>query len=296
MSVVLNNPSFHWDKPVYIVGNPRSGTSLLRIMLHNHSQLCIPPESHFFLWLEDRYKNWDLSLLDSYLIDLYNSTKFETWQIVKENLKLFIIEENPNSYAQLNSLVYFFFNKDKSKNISYWGDKNKLWKEKLPNVRRYYPNAYYIHLIRDGRDVACSFKDLGAKKMTSKYAPKLPTEINEIAKKWAQNISFITEFQKTVLPSNTITIRYEDLLQRPDIELTRVCGLLRINFEPAMLSYYQQDKANIEPSEFYEWKEKLTSPPDLDNIGKYKTQLTEAEIDIFNKIAQKELSTYNYAL
>jgi hypothetical protein len=37
-----------WQEPIFILGNPRSGTSLLRLMLHSHSEICIPPESHFF--------------------------------------------------------------------------------------------------------------------------------------------------------------------------------------------------------------------------------------------------------
>lgn len=265
-------------------------------MLHNHSEICIPPESHFFLWLEDRYQKWDLSLLDDYLTDLFNSTKFETWFVDKEALKAFIWENKPETFAQLNSLVYYFYNKDVTKKIKYWGDKNKLWKNKLPVVKNYYPKAKFIHLIRDGRDVACSFKELGAKKMDSKYAPKLPTDISQIAERWSLNIATIHNFQMSLEPQQTITIRYEDLLQNTETELRKVCSFLSINFESGMLNYYQQDKKNIEPEEFYQWKEKISSPPDIDNMGKYKSQLSADEIKIFNHIAGEQLQQFNYKL
>lgn len=292
----VKESNFIWDQPIFIIGNPRSGTSLLRIMLHNHSQIGIPPESHFFLWLEEKYQNWSLNQLESYLTDLYNSTKFETWQINKTDLKSFILEYEPQSYAQLNSLVYYFYSREKNKHIQYWGDKNKLWKEKLTTTLNYYPNARYIHLIRDGRDVACSFRELGAKKMESRYAPKLPTDISQIAEKWHTNISTIYNFQKRLNPQNTITIRYEDLLMNTESELKKICTFLKINFESNMLLFYLNKKEEIEPTEFYQWKEKLTSPPDVNNIGKYKEQLTKEEIEIFDSIAKNELKTFNYTL
>jgi hypothetical protein len=166
----------------------------------------------------------------------------------------------------------------------------------LNDVGRYYPDAKYIHLIRDGRDVACSFKDLGAKKMSSKYAPKLPTEISEIAKRWQENIAFLTDFKAKQIQKNTITVRYEDLLLNTEQEVKRLMEFLGLEFQAEMLAYYHQDTKDIEPAEFFQWKEKLKKPPDVSNIGKYKSQLSTAEILKFNEIARKELAEFNYSI
>ena len=100
---------FLWHKPIFILGNPRSGTSLLRLMLHSHSHISIPPESHFFLWLEDKYKDWNISRLENYIIDLCASTKFETWNINHEDLLVFLKKQRISSYGHLTSLVHYFY-------------------------------------------------------------------------------------------------------------------------------------------------------------------------------------------
>jgi hypothetical protein len=293
---VFTSGQFNWEAPIFIIGNPRSGTSLLRLILHSHSQICIPPESHFFLWLEEKYSQWEMTLLDAYLIDLFNSTKFETWEISEKKLKAFIIEQNPASYAQLNSLVYYAFNKNPAKKVLFWGDKNKLWKEKLRSIVKHYPKAKFIHLIRDGRDVACSFKEIAHKNLQTKYAPKLPTEISSIANRWVENVNFIERFLSELNPTNTFSIQYENLLRNMQTELTPIAAFIGIELEPQMFEYYNQSKESIEPAAFFQWKEKLQSPPDVDNISKFRHQLTLEEIATFNRIAQRELQFYNYTL
>lgn len=292
----MERDTFLWDVPIFIIGNPRSGTSLLRLVLHSHSQICIPPESHFFLWLEEKYEHWEMNLLEPYLDDLFQSTKFETWNISREELRASILKNQPESYAQLNSLVYFSFNKNNSKSIRFWGDKNKLWKDKLHAIVKHYPKAKFIHLIRDGRDVACSFKEIAAKKLQTKYAPKLPTEISAIAIRWKENVNYIEQFLSELPKEQSISMQYEALLQNMPEEISKVANFLGIEVESQMFEYYNQSKDSIEPEAFFQWKEKLQSPPDLDNISKFRQQLTTEEIALFNQIAESELKRYNYLL
>ncbi len=283
-----------WQKPIFILGNPRSGTSLLRLMLDSHKDICIPPESHFFLWLENKYGEWEIGLLDRYLNDLFDATKFETWSIDKENLKTYLASKSIQSYAQLNSLVYAYYASLKPKSIKFWGDKNSLWIEKLPKIKAYYPKAFYIHIIRDGRDIACSYKELGKKKVTSKYAPKLPSEIDVIAQDWSKNIAAIDLFFKGIETDNKVVIHYEDLINNTKNTLIQVLNKIGLELTTAQTEYYKKPRTEIEPEAFFGWKEKLTKPPDISNIGKYKKELTLNEIEIFNNLAESTLSKYHY--
>ena len=108
------------ERPIFILGNPRSGTSLLRLMLHSHSQICIPPESHFFLWLEEKYKDWNIELLDVFVDELFQSTKFETWGMDKHSLALHLANPCPNSYSEVIAIIYKYYCR-KGK------DEPKLW-------------------------------------------------------------------------------------------------------------------------------------------------------------------------
>ena len=285
---------YHWQKPIFILGNPRSGTSLLRLMLDSHPRITIPPESHFFLWLEKKYGIWNKEHLDDYLEDLFQSTKFETWLIEKDEIRLFLKSQKIEDYSQLNSLIYYFYSLKNKKEISFWGDKNSLWVEKLNEIKKYYPKAFYIHIIRDGRDVACSYKQLNSININSQYAPKLANQIEEIAVNWQENVECIADLFNSLDSKKTIQIKYEDLVRTPRATLQKVLNLMELDVTENQIQYYLKDKKDIEPEEFFGWKEKLTQPPDVTNIGKYEKELTKSEIDTFNRLANKNLTKYGY--
>src|SRR3546814_7662722 len=100
------------DRPIFVIGNPRSGTSLLRLMLTNHPEICIAPECGFLQWWYDRYFNWGLNdsrnedKVDEFIKNFSQSRKIETWNISYQKLRNRIIEEQPRSYAELVSLPY----------------------------------------------------------------------------------------------------------------------------------------------------------------------------------------------
>ena len=202
-------PSCFRNDPVYIIGNPRSGTSLLRLMLTCHPEVVIPPEGQFFLWLEGKYGDMIFPEAANRFIDeLVETKKFEMWGIEKLQLQEIFKEYVPQSFRDAVALVYCTYGVLKGRTeFKYWGDKNTLWDDKLNRVLNYFPNSKFIHIVRDGRDVACSFKDLSAKEMhTFKYGPRMPDKIDNIAEYWATNVSFIKKFLATLNHENHITI------------------------------------------------------------------------------------------
>ncbi|ARV12797.1 hypothetical protein BTO09_10740 [Gilvibacter sp. SZ-19] len=282
--------------PVFIIGNPRSGTSLLRLMLTSHPDVIIPPESHFFLWLEERYCHGitQTNKLD-FIEDLYKATKFETWEIDKESV-LSLLNVNYISYSEIIKNIYMLYGQNHNKvNLKYWGDKNKLWKQKLPKILKYFPNTRFIHIVRDGRDVACSFRSLVELSLNSIYAPVLPTEITEIAERWRTNLLAINTFLDGVNPLYKLTIRFEDLIIDPVNTLMVIMEFLMLEFDQSMLDFSEENrKHGYEPNEFMSWKLKLNSKLDTSNIGKYKQLLTLSEINYFESINNKWLTKYGY--
>ena len=286
--------NFLWQKPIFILGNPRSGTSLLRLMLDSHSSIGIPPESHFFLWLEEKYGEWDIAFLDNYIEDLFKSTKFETWNLKKDSLKKFLKDKTILNYGHLTSLIYYFYLVDFNPEIVFWGDKNSLWNEKLVKINDYFPDAYYIYIIRDGRDIACSYRELHRRQIESKYAPKLPQDIESIAKSWVENNNDIEIFLSSINSNNVIHIRYEDLVMNPRKTLKSILNILNLQLMDEQLEYYKRPKNNIEPELFFSWKEKLIQPLVTDNIGKFRLQLNSEEIEVFNTIANEVMHKHGY--
>lgn len=282
----------------FILGNPRSGTSLLRLILNAHSGLCVPPECGFLLWLYPKYKDWNLKSLESdtlylFVEDLIASKKFETWKLKKEDILKVIIDLAPKNYEQLAHCVYLTYSNNSLKKPEFFGDKNNYYIHHLEELDNLYNNKIIIHIVRDGRDVATSYRGIKNVSSSSKYLPNLSSKIEDIAQEWNDNnLNINRHFQSS---ENYILIKYEDLLIDTVTVLEKVLLKFNLKFEEQMLSYYKENiEKVVEPKETLAWKLKTLEPIDKTNIGKYKSELTKSEIESFNSIANESLKFFGY--
>ena len=144
----------------FIVGSPRSGTTLLRTMLDSHPAIWIPPEAPFIVHRYSKYQN---------LSELGNKEDYKKlfWKIVKAPCfkmidfipsfeKIWANLKRP-SYASLMDSIFNEYILYKEKSI--WGSKTPIFALHISLLCQLFPQAKYIHLVRDGRDVAASCKD-----------------------------------------------------------------------------------------------------------------------------------------
>jgi hypothetical protein len=105
-------------QPVFILGNPRSGTSLFRIMLNAHPEIVAPPECGFAHWWLRKYYNWQESdiktnRLNKFLDDLFGSTKIETWDLQQKSVEALILSIKPKTYSELVKCIYLSYTQSK---------------------------------------------------------------------------------------------------------------------------------------------------------------------------------------
>lgn len=282
--------------PFFILGNPRSGTSLLRLMLNSHSKIVVPPESGFIQWWFNKYHSLNQNsfsnktVLDSFVNDILNSRKIEDWNLTKNNLTQIINNKKPRNFAQACALVYQLYGINQKKNNFIFGDKNNYYINHMELIETIYPSAKFIHLIRDGRDVACSYIDLAKIKTDSIYKPILPLKIEAITKQWSENVINIDTF---ISERNGIKIRYEDLILETEKTLLKITNFLNVDYSSQMLSYYKKENHD-EPQSTIDWKQKTMTKVDKTNVYKYKYLLTQEQINIFNSIAGNVLEKNGY--
>ena len=290
------------ENPLFIIGNPRSGTTLLRLVVTSHSNVCIPPEAGFVCWFSGVYGAWTQSdwanqnNTQNFLEAVATSKKFETWGLNISDLLAAFKTELPINYSSACSIIYNEYRKKNKPSASMWGDKNNFYINHVELINELYPSARFIHILRDPRDVACSYIELSRLKSKSIYRPNLPNDPVEIANQWLQNNVSASRSLSRLSKSQRLCIRYEDLALNPKNTLSTICSFLGLDFEDGMLESHLQNKIyHLEPSETLDWKKKTLSPITSSQIGRYKVDLSSEQINAIEKIAigYMEKSGYN---
>lgn len=286
--------------PIFIIGSPRSGTTLLRLIINNHPDVIIPPECGFIQWWHSKYKDikeYSLESTNNFVEDILSSKKIETWKIDARELKGFLHANKPKNYALLSALVYQHYSLQSKRNCNRWGDKNNYYIQHLKLLSQIYPDATYVYIVRDLRDIICSYKALKKIQSSSLYFPVIPKNIELIIAQWIDNNNKALLFFNKINKNKVIFIRYEDLVNQPLLEIKNISDRLGIQFSKNMLNYHITNKHKaIEPIEFLSWKEKTLLPLDNKSVGKYKSQLSRLEKVKATSKGFKLLSKFKYEL
>jgi len=287
--------------PIFVLGNPRSGTTLLRLMLTCHPHITIPPECGFALWLEPRWGDWtpertrDRGEVFRFVEDVLASRKFETWHVTGPELLEAIDRDAPDSYADLVRSVYGAYLLHVGRGDSRWGDKNNWYIHQVADIRALFPDSVLVHLVRDGRDVACSYLELAQQRIESVYAPRLPHALDAIAQEWVDNVSGLRSAFAADGWRNVIELRYEDLVADPTGTLTRVLRGVGEDFHPDVLDYAARNVSQeLEPREFLQWKARTVSAPDATLVGRYRRELDATQIALLTSRMGPLLEQYGY--
>jgi hypothetical protein len=166
-----------------------------------------------------------------------------------------------------------------------WGCKSTFMIYYVDLIRRYYPHAKFLYMVRDGRDVAVSAKKSIFNRYCVYYTARLWKKEQQIGISWLNKLS----------GNEIFMIKYEDLLTDSQNTVRLLCSFLGEPFESSMLNFSATKEAQKSGSISASWKN--TSKPIIKgNINKYKKELTEEEIYLFESIASPELEHFSYAL
>lgn len=280
--------------PFFILGNPRSGTSLLRSLLNTHPDVLIPRECGFMHWLFTDWhgRTWDAPTLAEFARAVQATRKFETWELDARQVEEALMESGAGSYAQACSAIYELYARIRNKPISCWGDKNNHYITEAKLLKALFPAARFIHIMRDPRDVACSYLELHRRRQDdSPYWPALSPHVGEIAAEWLRNNRAVAE---QIGESTLVTVKYEDLVADPKQQLDRIFTGLQLP-PLAELSEATRIQAVDEPTEFTPWKKKVSNPINASAIGRYRGELTAEEIRTIESLTFPLLEQYGYA-
>lgn len=267
----------------FLTGTQRSGTTLLRLLLNNHSVIAIPEEAGFLMPYLNRRKLGRKHYLSPeekkrFLRFILNDEQFAKWRIPEEKFADFYLANY--TYKETVSLLYHMFATIHGKEIT--GDKSPKFIRKLSFLGKIYPDAKFIHIVRDGRD---TFLSLIKRKHHSASSAVLA------AFEWRVKERLINRTLSQA-PERTIQIRYEDLIRDPERQLRDICMFIGIAFEFQMLEFWKTSEEFIEKQH----SNLIFKPIDAANAEKWRTGLSEDQILQYEFIAKELLAYYGYSV
>lgn len=282
-------------KPVpFVVGLSRSGTTLLRMMLDSHPDLAIPFETHF---LPAIFAQVDPPLTrDMFFERVVSSPGWPNMAIANEQFRQRL--DNIEPFDTVSGVRAFFLMCAERFGKQRWGDKTPAYLHQMTEIQERLPEAHFIHIIRDGRDVAISHRGLW-------WGPGDDAEA--AARFWRRGI----ESARRQSPDlrKYLEIRYEDLVNDPFAQLAIISRYLDLDYDPAMLGYFDRadrliadmvepigppDRPKPSVSTFRSIHERTRHPPDQSRIGRWRLEMTDADQQIFETEAGSVLKELGY--
>ncbi|NJK56232.1 MAG: alpha/beta fold hydrolase [Pleurocapsa sp. SU_5_0] len=220
----------------FILSSPRSGSTLLRVMLAGHPSLCSPPELHLlpFDTMVERSQELGVSQLGEGLkrafMALKNIDAAQSQKLVDE-----LLAENVSVkevYQQLQQLAGDRLLIDKSPTYA----SNR---ETLDKAEEIFEGAKYIHLVRHPYSVIESFARMRMDKLVGSGEGD-PYQLAELI--WRESNQNILNLAQEIDPKRYHLVYYEDLVNKPQSVLKGICEFLEIPFDAAVLTPYQGDR------------------------------------------------------
>ncbi len=268
----------------FLVGCERSGTTLVRAMLDGHPQLAVPGESHFIVPMaRRRYRYRRRGAFDqmAFVDDLVRQPRLRTWHIPEALLRETYEAAAPASFADAIRLLYAIYARFHGKR--YYADKTPQYVDRMVFLSRLFPEARFVHVIRDGRAVALSLRTIGWVR-----------DIEEGALRWRQQVERGRRAGRALGPARYRELRYENLVEDPQRRLEGVCAFIGLSFDDAMLRYPDRADAILStvlaPQKLHRH---LREPPR--KVRDWRQEMTTEEVAAFEALAGGTLANVGYA-
>ncbi|MFG0252054.1 MAG: sulfotransferase family protein [Phycisphaerales bacterium JB038] len=263
---MADNPRPH----LFVVGADRSGTTLLRLMLNEHPRLSVGPETWFFQPLAARFDvsaQLSAAEVEEAVGLVLAHPRFREYPVTEAQFRQGVAAlQRPTAggvFAVLPGLIAAREGK------GLFGDKTPGYSHCVPELARAFPEAKFVHIVRDARDVALSLIRVG-------WYGGQPWRS---AQHWRERVGDCERARADLGPERMIRIDYPDLVLGTEEVLQRLCAFLGIEFHQAMLGFHERSQQTVLASE-QTIHQKTTRPP------------SPSDVDVWKRDADRRLLLY----
>jgi LPS sulfotransferase NodH len=268
------------ETPFFIVGNPRSGTTLLRFILSSHSRIYIPEETGFLPHICG-YAGRMLSRPEVEELVLRIGRMNSEWRALVSDFDAFYASLPSPTLMHVLDQLYGI--KLVPHHAVRWGDKGPSYVRVLSKIDRIFPTAVYIHVIRDGRD--CTLSAL--KKWGRRY---WYYDTYYLMRTWSRNVQAGRSAGQWLGPGRYLEIRYEELVSDVTAVVKRICDFLGERFEPQMLDHTGLARQLAAPTGHLEVEQPVTRR----SAGNWRQNMLLFDQKVALRVAGRQLSQLGY--
>jgi hypothetical protein len=284
----LNNRENELDRgPIFIVGMPRSGTTLLRSMLSVHPQIVVSRETHFLPKWWKRYRHLDLNNIDNFEAfweDFSASDRFPKVvadpPLVKEQILASNQIDLKTIFTSIMQVLASTMNKPR------WVEKTPTHYKYLHLLLDWYPQARIIWMLRDPRAVVTSTIDRWHNKTVEDCAAKWSESVLSFQEQWSED-------------ERVQIVKYEELVLNTELQMRKLCDFLGEEFFPEMLGDRTKIAERVILSDAGPNKganRLANQSPTSERIDRWRSQLSPAQIAMVEGISKEAMLRCNYQL
>jgi hypothetical protein len=257
----------------FIVGCPRSGTTMVQQALNRHSHILIPPETKYFFSFFGHPRRCQARHLERINTDL-------GIDLPKPARRVSSIAEGRAYYEDM---ARQYVERQRKRGVVYFGEKTPEHTGLLPRIRELFPDAKILVLYRDGRDVALSLTKVPW------MSPNL--YVNFLV--WLYYCRIVRAEQQ-VARANIYFARYEDIVAAPEQELEGILSFLGLPYESAVAEGYGNREGV--PEREVAWKGRALGPITTDRVGVFHRELTDDQLEVLERLGRDALPSLGYPL
>jgi hypothetical protein len=281
----------------FIVGVGRSGTTMLRLMLDAHPDLAIPPETHF---VPDVIEAINDGADPAKVVEVMQTVR-QWGDLHMEPAEVQARLEAVPDWNAGNALRAFYEIYGERQGKPRVGEKTPAYVRKMRLIEKAMPEARFIHVIRDGRDVA-----LSRWKRTLGEGKRAPA--SQVGEGWQRRIRRAQQQGRKL--NHYLELRYEDLVTDTEPNLRKIAEFIELPWDPVMLRYYEHaadrmaemardlpstDGKPVRPGEERMQAHAMTQkPPDPSAMYRWKEKMSPEDVRDFDAAAGELLAELGY--
>ncbi|HEX5096569.1 MAG TPA: sulfotransferase [Acidimicrobiia bacterium] len=272
--------------PIFVVGAPRSGTTMLRYMLCAHPRIYIPPESNFIPRFFGRRPTTPLDRRRA--VDIVREIEryrvfFKDWHGPLPDPAELVDELPQPTPAGIIDALYRRYASEFG--AVRWGDKSPIYTRYVDLLSTIFPAARFVHIVRDGRDVATSMLHAYSTRRFFYY------DIYYAARTWRHDVGAARESGSRLGAARYREVRYEDLVASPVDHLEAICAFLGERYESAMAHPEDVARRSYHSRGIHA---ATRQPVTTERAGTWRTGLSRDDVAVFDTVAGRLLSELCY--